>query len=190
MTRTILECYAYRTRVPTEAQGWAHKVMSQRIGFIAPTLSCFVRRVIRTTNLSPIQTSSKPCLHRTLMAGAVAPPAAANQPTIFDKIIAKEIPAKIVYEDDDVMAFHDVAPQAPIHVLLIPKRRISMLSTAKESDKELLGNLMLKVDLVADRAGLAEGYRVIINNGPNGLQSVYHLHLHIVGGRKLKWGPF
>lgn len=122
--------------------------------------------------------------------GAVAAPPAAFEPTIFDKIIAKEIPAKIVYEDDDVLAFHDISPQAPVHILLIPKRRISMLSTATGADRDVLGNLMLKVDVVAKKAELSGGYRVLINNGPDGLQSVFHLHLHIVGGRKLNWGPF
>lgn len=113
-----------------------------------------------------------------------------KQPTIFDKIISKEIPAKIIYEDDQALAFHDVNPQAPIHILVIPKRRISMLSTAVESDKGLLGHLLLTANKVAEMEGLQEGYRVLINNGSNGLQSVYHLHLHIVGGRKLQWGPF
>ncbi len=164
--------------------------MSQRIGFLAPALVSFVRRGATGISTSVGGTTARAPTRRALMTGTVKPSAAANQPTIFDKILAKEIPAQIVYEDDDVLAFHDVAPQAPIHLLLIPKRRISMLSTAEESDKELLGNLMLKTDIVAERAGLQDGYRVIINNGPNGLQSVYHLHLHIVGGRKLKWGPF
>lgn len=120
----------------------------------------------------------------------VAPPTDFTSPTIFDKIISKEIPAKIVYEDDHTLAFHDINPQAPVHVLVIPKRRISMLSMAKEDDTQLLGHLMLTAAKVAEIEHLQEGYRVLINNGKDGLQSVYHLHLHVVGGRKLKWGPF
>lgn len=120
------------------------------------------------------------------------PPASVDltKPTIFEKIIAKEIPADIVYEDDESLAFRDVNPQAPIHILIIPKRRIPMLGMAEQSDKETLGHLMLVAAKVADKEQLDEGYRVLINNGPNGLQSVYHLHLHLIGGRKLKWGPF
>lgn len=118
------------------------------------------------------------------------PPVDLSQPTIFDKIIAKEIPAKIVYEDDHSLAFHDVNPQAPTHILVIPKRRIAMLASAEDTDKELLGHLMLTANKVAEMEGLQEGYRILINNGKNGLQSVYHLHLHVIGGRKLKWGPF
>ena len=113
-----------------------------------------------------------------------------SQPTIFDKIIAKEIPADIIYEDEHSLAFHDINPQAPKHILVIPKRRIAMLSTAQESDKELLGHLMLTAAKVADMEGLDQGYRVLINNGKEGLQSVYHIHLHVIGGRTLKWGPF
>lgn len=158
-----------------------------RLTFVAPSLA----RVFATGSRQVSRTRCSQ--YRPRMAahtGAVAPPKAAFEPTIFDKIIAKEIPAKIVYEDDDVLAFHDINPQAPVHVLLIPKKRISMLSTATEADKEILGNLLLKVDVVAKKAELSAGYRVLINNGPDGLQSVYHIHLHIVGGRKLNWGPF
>lgn len=117
-------------------------------------------------------------------------PADMSQPTIFDKILSREIPADIVYEDDASLAFRDINPQAPVHVLVIPKRRIPSLSTAESSDKELLGHLMLTAAKVAEIENLQEGYRVLINNGKNGLQSVYHLHLHVIGGRKLKWGPF
>lgn len=113
-----------------------------------------------------------------------------NQPTIFDKILSKDIPADIVYEDEHSLAFRDINPQAPVHVLVIPKRRIAMLSMAKSDDKELLGHLMLTAAKVAEIENLAAGYRVLVNNGKEGLQSVYHLHLHVIGGRKLKWGPF
>lgn len=118
------------------------------------------------------------------------PPVDLTQPTIFDKIISKEIPAKIVYEDDLSLAFHDVNPQAPIHMLVIPKRRIPMLSMATPDDKEILGHLMLTAAKVAELEGLQDGYRILVNNGKQGLQSVYHIHLHVIGGRTLKWGPF
>lgn len=113
-----------------------------------------------------------------------------SQPTIFDKILSKEIPAQIVYEDEHSLAFRDINPQAPVHVLVIPKRRISMLSMAQSTDKELLGHLMLTAAKVAEIEKLDAGYRILVNNGKEGLQSVYHLHLHVIGGRKLKWGPF
>lgn len=118
------------------------------------------------------------------------PPKNPEETTIFDKIIAKQIPADIVYEDEHSLAFRDINPQAPVHVLVIPKRRISMLSVAEQTDQQLLGHLMLTAAKVAELEGLQEGYRILINNGKNGLQSVYHLHLHVVGGRTLKWGPF
>lgn len=108
-------------------------------------------------------------------------------PTIFDKILAKEIKADVVYEDDLSLAFRDVNPQAPTHILVIPKRRIAMLSLANEDDKSLLGHLMLTAAKVADIEGLAAGWRLVVNNGPDGLQSVYHLHLHVIGGRPLTW---
>lgn len=113
-----------------------------------------------------------------------------SQPTIFDKIISKEIPANIVYEDDHSLAFHDVNPQAPVHILVIPKKRIPMLSMAQSQDNHILGHLLLTASKVAEQEKLQEGYRVLINNGKHGLQSVYHLHLHVIGGRQLKWGPF
>lgn len=130
--------------------------------------------------------------HARMMAAETGadPPIDLTQPTIFDKIIAKQIPADIVYEDDHSLAFRDINPQAPVHVLVIPKRRIATLSAAQPSDQELLGHLMLTAAKVADLEHLQAGYRVLINNGKEGLQSVYHLHLHVIGGRTLNWGPF
>ncbi|CAI4225244.1 unnamed protein product [Auanema sp. JU1783] len=115
--------------------------------------------------------------------------AVAEEETIFGKIIKGEIKAKVRYEDDDVLAFDDVSPQAPVHFLVIPKRRISMLEQAVESDTALLGKLMFAAAKVAKEAGLEDGYRVVVNNGKNGAQSVYHLHLHVLGGRQLQWPP-
>ena len=110
--------------------------------------------------------------------------------SIFEKIIAREIPARIAYEDDEVMAFHDVNPQAPVHVLIIPKRVIPRIAEATAQDATLLGHLLAKAAYVAELLGLkTSGYRLVINNGPNGGESVPHLHCHILGGRQLNWPP-
>jgi histidine triad (HIT) family protein len=110
--------------------------------------------------------------------------------TIFEKIIAREIPARIAWEDDAVLAFHDATPQAPIHVLIIPKRVIPRLAEARESDEALLGKLLLTATKVAEELGLTRtGYRVVINNGPDAGESVPHLHLHLLGQRVLNWPP-
>ena len=109
--------------------------------------------------------------------------------TIFQKIIDKEIPADIIYEDDSVLAFKDVSPQAPVHFLVIPKKPITMIENAEDADENLLGHLLLVGRKVAKEQGLEKGYRMVINNGVEGCQSVYHLHLHVLGGRQLKWPP-
>ncbi|BFZ25039.1 hypothetical protein BsWGS_28081 [Bradybaena similaris] len=112
-----------------------------------------------------------------------------GQETIFSKIINKKIPANILYEDNECLAFSDVTPQAPVHFLVIPKKVIPMLSMASESDQMLLGRLLLVAKTTAEKLGLSKGYRVVINNGPDGSQSVYHLHVHVLGGRQLGWPP-
>ena len=110
--------------------------------------------------------------------------------TIFEKIVAREIPAKIVFEDDDVLAFHDVDPKAPVHVLIIPKRVIPRLAQAKETDAPLLGKLILTATKVARDLGMGEsGYRIVINSGLDAGESVPHLHVHLLGKRKLAWPP-
>lgn len=109
--------------------------------------------------------------------------------TLFGKIIRREIPAEIVYEDDLCLAFRDIQPQAPIHVLIIPKKPIPRLAEATPEDQALLGHLLLKVKQVAADLGLDNGFRVVINNGEDGGQTVYHLHLHLLGGRGLGWPP-
>jgi histidine triad (HIT) family protein len=109
--------------------------------------------------------------------------------SIFEKIVRREIPAKIVFEDDDVLAFHDVNPQAPVHVLIVPKRVIARLADAKESDEALLGKLLLAARKVAKKLELSSGYRVVINNGPDAGESVPHLHVHVLGKRALAWPP-
>ena len=110
--------------------------------------------------------------------------------TIFTKIINKEIPADIVYEDDICLAFKDINAQAPVHLLVIPKKEIESMATVEDSDKEILGHLMLKASQIAEEQGLSEsGYRLVANTNGDGGQSVYHLHIHILGGRKLTWPP-
>merc|ERR1712127_256733 len=109
--------------------------------------------------------------------------------TIFAKIIRKEIPAKILYEDDQCLAFHDVAPQAPNHFLVIPKKPIQGISTAEDSDEQLLGHLMLVARKCAKSEGLSNGYRLVVNEGKEGCQSVFHLHIHVLGGKQLSWPP-
>lgn len=110
--------------------------------------------------------------------------------TIFSKIIRKEIPAKIVYEDPLSLAFEDIHPQAPTHVLVIPKKPIRSLAEATQEDKELLGHLQLVTAKVAELCGLDQGgYRVVTNIGSDGGQSVPHLHYHVLGGRPLSWPP-
>jgi histidine triad (HIT) family protein len=109
--------------------------------------------------------------------------------TIFGKIIRREIPADIVYEDDFCLAFRDVAPQAPVHILLIPKHPIVSLASTEPEDHRVLGHMMLKVRSIAEQEGLANGYRVVTNIGTDGGQTVNHLHFHILGGRSLSWPP-
>ena len=109
--------------------------------------------------------------------------------TIFSKIIRKEIPADIVYEDDLALAFRDLHPQAPVHILIIPKKPIKSISTAATEDAALLGHLLLTVKRVATQEGLENGYRVVINTGEDGGQTVFHLHLHLLGKRMMAWPP-
>ena len=109
--------------------------------------------------------------------------------TIFTKIIQKEIPADILYEDDECLAFRDISPQAPVHFLVIPKKPIVSVAAATDEDTNLLGHLLRVVARVAAAENLAAGYRVVTNIGKQGGQSVDHLHLHVLGGRSLTWPP-
>ncbi|KAL3632334.1 14 kDa zinc-binding protein [Castilleja foliolosa] len=152
-------------------------------------------------SLSPL--APRPLLFRRILSSvsatsdeeAAAKAAAINAdcgaPTIFDKIIAKEIPSTIVYEDESVLAFRDINPQAPVHVLVIPKLRdgLTELGKAKKTHEEILGRLLYAAKIVAEKEGIVDGFRVVINNGPSACQAVYHLHLHVLGGRQLKWPP-
>ena len=110
--------------------------------------------------------------------------------TLFEKIVAREIPAAIVYEDDLVLAIRDINPQAPVHVLIFPKKPVPRIAEATPDNQKLLGHLLLKAAEVADKLGLTKGgYRLVINNGPDGGETVPHLHCHILGGRRLAWPP-
>ncbi|KAL4578120.1 hypothetical protein LXL04_014238 [Taraxacum kok-saghyz] len=124
-------------------------------------------------------------------AKSAATEANTGAPTIFDKIISKEIPSDIIYEDERVLAFRDINPQAPVHVLLIPKLRdgLTELGKAEARHEDILGHLMHVSKIVAEKEGIVDGFRVVINSGPTACQSVYHLHLHVLGGRQLKWPP-
>lgn len=109
---------------------------------------------------------------------------------IFCRIISKEVPSRIVFEDEKIMAIEDVNPQAPVHLLVIPKKHILTLQDIKEEEKDLMGMLFFAINRLARERGISEkGYRVVINCGPAGGQTVYHLHLHLVGGRYMKWPP-
>ena len=110
--------------------------------------------------------------------------------TLFSKIISREIPARIVYEDDLCLAFHDIQPQAPVHILIIPKQEIPRIAEASVADEPLLGHLVYIAQVIAQQQGLHDsGFRLVINNGPDGGEAVPHLHLHVLGGRALQWPP-
>jgi histidine triad (HIT) family protein len=110
--------------------------------------------------------------------------------TLFEKIVARQIPANIIAEDDDFIAFHDLNPQAPVHVLVVPKRPIARLAEARAEDGALLGKLLLKAQEIAKQLGVLQtGFRVVINTGRNGGETVPHLHVHLLGGRQMTWPP-
>ena len=110
-------------------------------------------------------------------------------PTLFERIIAREIPSRIVHEDDLCLAIHDIQPQAPVHVIIFPKKPIPRLAEAATADQALLGHLLLTAAAVARQLELAQGFRVVINNGPHGGETVPHLHVHLLGRRPLAWPP-
>jgi len=110
--------------------------------------------------------------------------------TLFEKIAARQIPAAIVYEDDEVLALRDIKPQAPVHVLIVPRKPIPRIAEAGVEDAQLLGHLLLKAAQVAKQLGLEKtGFRLVFNNGPDAGEAVPHLHCHIIGGRPLGWPP-
>jgi len=109
--------------------------------------------------------------------------------SIFTKILKKEIPGEIVYEDNDCFAIKDINPQAPIHLLIIPKKHIAKVSDANDEDKELLGSLLLASKKIAKKFDLDDNYRLVINNGAKAGQTVFHIHIHLLGGKSLSWSP-
>jgi histidine triad (HIT) family protein len=109
--------------------------------------------------------------------------------TLFEKIIARQIPADIVFEDDQCLAFRDISPQAPVHILVVPKKPIPRVGDASSGDRALLGHLLFTVAEIARSEKLVDGYRTVINNGADGGETVPHLHVHLLGGRKLAWPP-
>ncbi len=112
--------------------------------------------------------------------------------TVFEKIIAREIPADIVHEDDLCLAFHDISPQAPTHILVIPKKVIPRVGEAVQEDRDVLGHLLLTAGRIATDLGVNstdEGFRLVINNGKNGGEAVPHLHIHVLSGRQMQWPP-
>jgi histidine triad (HIT) family protein len=112
-----------------------------------------------------------------------------SEPSIFQKIIDREVDADIVHEDDRCIAFRDINPQAPTHILIVPKRPIPSLDDVEDEDADLLGHLHLVARDLAREEGLRDGYRTVINTGDDGGQTVYHLHMHLLGGRRLDWPP-
>lgn len=109
--------------------------------------------------------------------------------TLFTKIINRELPADIVYEDEQCLAFKDINPQAPLHILIIPKKHIEKISDAQDEDQELLGHLMLKAAQIAQEQGFGDAFRLVVNNGAGAGQAVFHLHVHILAGRGFSWPP-
>lgn len=108
---------------------------------------------------------------------------------IFCKIINKEIPSEIVYEDDKILAFKDIDPQAPVHILIIPKVHINSLDELDENQSDLIGYLIYNVKKIVQELGLENGYRLVNNCGVDGYQTVNHIHFHLIGGRKMQWPP-
>ncbi|XP_061195082.1 uncharacterized HIT-like protein Synpcc7942_1390 [Saccostrea echinata] len=140
-----------------------------------------------TLNMSKNYTTSRPLLSDEVKKAQGAK--RTREPTIFSKIVDKSIPADIIYEDELCLAFQDVSPQAPVHFLVIPKSPIPGISDVVVQNKELLGHLLLTAKQVAEQENLSNGYRLVINDGPDGAQSVHHLHIHVMGGRQMTWPP-
>lgn len=109
--------------------------------------------------------------------------------TLFEKILAGEIPAEILYRDDKAFVIRDINPQAPVHILVVPVKPLQRVAEANQADRDLLGHLLLVAAEMARLLELAKGYRVVINNGPDGGESVPHLHVHVLGGRQMTWPP-
>ncbi|XP_056633067.1 adenosine 5'-monophosphoramidase HINT1 [Diorhabda carinulata] len=120
---------------------------------------------------------------------ALAQSAQPGGDTIFGKILRKEIPCNLIYEDNLCIAFDDINPQAPVHFLVIPKKFIPQLSKAEDEDEAILGHLLIVAKKIAQKRNLKNGFRIVINDGPIGAQSVYHIHVHVLSGRQMQWPP-
>jgi histidine triad (HIT) family protein len=113
-----------------------------------------------------------------------------EEETVFSQIIDKKKPAEIIYEDEEVVAFKDINPQAPVHILIVPRKRIPKLTAVDDSDAEILGRMVIVAKKIAKDFGLDhDGFRLLMNEGKNGGQTIYHLHFHLLGGRRLMWPP-
>lgn len=134
-------------------------------------------------------TRAAPCRRKMATEVEKAQTAASGGDTIFGKILRKEIPCDFIHEDDQCIAFNDINPQAPVHFLVIPRKPIAQLSMAEDGDEGLLGHLMIVARKLAKERGLENGFRLVINDGKDGAQSVFHLHLHVLGGRQMQWPP-
>ncbi|KAJ4767175.1 Histidine triad nucleotide binding protein [Rhynchospora pubera] len=165
---------------PESASTNTNKIGERRLAI----LSSHIQPLPPSITLSPSMATSS---DEKAAALSTAP---SDSPTIFDKIISKEIPSNIVYEDEKALAFRDISPQAPTHIIIIPKVKdgLTRLSTAEERHVEILGHLLYVAKLVAKQESL-DGFRIVINDGPLGCQSVYHLHVHLLGGRQMNWPP-
>ncbi|UJR37125.1 hypothetical protein I4U23_029829 [Adineta vaga] len=149
-----------------------------------------VATVHRTSSYAYFSRSTPYCSAKIVDEVTKAQTAKPTEDTIFGKIARKEIKIDLLHEDDQCVAFHDISKQAPTHFLVIPKEPIPQLSSCTSSHEKLLGHLLVVATQVAKKQGLADdGYRLVINNGRNACQSVYHLHIHVLGGRQLKWPP-
>ncbi|XP_053466145.1 histidine triad nucleotide-binding protein 2, mitochondrial [Ictalurus furcatus] len=160
------------------------RTVIQRRGFFLPFVYNLQRRAITVQNLC--LSSHNDEVH---LAEEASKKYGSPAPTIFSKIIDKTIPADIIYEDNKCLAFRDISPQAPVHFLVIPRTPIPRISEAHDDDAPLLGHLLVVAKNLAKKEGLSEGYRLVINEGKHGAQSVYHLHLHVLGGRQMQWPP-
>jgi histidine triad (HIT) family protein len=112
-----------------------------------------------------------------------------DQNCLFCRIVNGEANARRVYESDTVVAFHDINPQAPTHILVVPRKHIAMIAEADDDDRAIMGDLLLSAKMIAEQEGIGDGYRLVINNGVKAGQSVFHVHLHLLGGRRMKWPP-
>jgi histidine triad (HIT) family protein len=186
----IFSCIAVVSRSPTSTTQFHPLAASALGGFptttnSSPALSLFHSSATFALAMSPSSDEVKKA-----QAAAEAGAGDGEPSTIFDKIISKDIPADVIYEDELCLAFRDINPQAPVHFLVIPKARdgLTQLSKAREDQKQLLGHLMYVAQDLASKE-CPSGFRLTVNDGKDGAQSVYHLHIHVMGGRQMNWPP-